>query len=167
MTAATSATPRRRELTLLDCFGIGINGVIGSGIFLLPAVLYRRAGGVSPLAWLLVGGLCALVALCFAEAAGTTDRSGGAYRYASDAFGPRIGFAVGWITLVSSLFGYAAVARGFSQHVAWMVGAGGSFLAERAVAVLLIATLALVNVLGLKPSARLGDGVSLVKALAL
>ena len=42
-----------------------------------------------------MGSLCALVALCFAEAAGRTDRSGGPYRYACDAYGPTIGFAVG------------------------------------------------------------------------
>ena len=77
----------KRQLTLLDCFGLGINGIIGSGIFLLPATLYRSAGGRSPLAWLLVGSLCTLVALCFAEAAGRTDRSGGPYRFACDAFG--------------------------------------------------------------------------------
>jgi len=39
-----------RQLTLIDCFGLGINGIIGSGIFLLPSALQRRAGGHSPLA---------------------------------------------------------------------------------------------------------------------
>ena len=104
-----------RELTLFDCFGLGINGIIGSGIFLLPAALQRRAGAQSPLAWLAVGSLCTLIALCFAEAASRTDRSGGPYRYAVEAFGPLVGFAVGWITMVSSLLGYAAVARGFAD----------------------------------------------------
>ena len=67
----------RRELRLIDCFGIGVNGIVGSGIFLLPAIVFRRAGGMSPLAWLAVGTLCALVALCFAEAAGRTSDSAG------------------------------------------------------------------------------------------
>ena len=55
-----------RRLTLLDCVGIGVNGIIGMGIFLLPAAVYRHAGGRSPLAWLLCGALCFLVGLCFA-----------------------------------------------------------------------------------------------------
>src|SRR5215470_18092772 len=96
----SSASGARRQLGLIDCFGIGINGILGSGIFFLPAVVHRAAGGRAYLAWLLVGGLCSLVALCFAEAASRTDRSGGPYRYASEAFGGHFGFAIGWVTLV-------------------------------------------------------------------
>jgi basic amino acid/polyamine antiporter, APA family len=75
-------------LTLIDCFGLGINGILGSGIFLLPAALQRRAGAG------LVGSgqLCTLIALCFAEAASRTDRSGGPYRYAVEAFGSPVEF---------------------------------------------------------------------------
>ena len=80
----------------------------------------------SPLAWLVVGSLCTLIALCFAEAASRTDRSGGPYRYAVEAFGPLVGFAVGWITMISSLLGYAGVARGFAVHAAFLVGGGDS-----------------------------------------
>src|SRR5439155_20073871 len=150
-----------------DCFGLGVNGIIGSGIFLLPAALARRAGGRSPLAWLLVGGLCALVALCFAEMAGRTDRSGGPYRYACDAFGPRVGFAVGWITVVSSLLGYSAVARGFAEHAALVAGARGSAWAEDVTAGALVALLAVVNVVGVKPSARVGNAIGALKLLGL
>lgn len=162
-------SPPRRELTLLDCFGLGINGIIGSGIFLLPATMYRRAGGLSPVAWLGTGALCILVALCFAEAASRTDRSGGPYRYACDAFGPHVGFAVGWITLTSSMLGYAAVARGFAEHAAWIVVRHGAPTrgAEVAIVVGLIATLGAINVLGLKPSARTSDVVGALKVLAL
>ena len=129
----------KRELTLLDCFGLGINGIIGSGIFLLPAALQRRAGGQSPLAWLAVGGLCTLIALCFAEASSRTDRSGGPYRYAVEAFGPLIGFAVGWITMILSRLGYAAVARGFAEHAAFLVGGGESLVTLIVCVVVLVA----------------------------
>ncbi len=157
----------KRQLTLVDCFGLGINGIIGSGIFLLPAALQRRAGSHSPLAWLLVGSLCTLIALCFAEAASRTDRSGGPYRYAVEAFGPLIGFAVGWITMVSSLLGYAAVARGFAEHAAFLFGGADRPGALVAAVVLLVGGLALVNVVGIKPSARTGDALSVVKILGL
>lgn len=156
----------RRELTLLDCFGLGVNGIIGSGIFLLPAAMYRRGGGASPLAWLIVGGLCAVVALCFAEAAARTDRSGGPYRYACDAFGPHVGFVVGWITLVSSVLGYAAVARGFAEHAAYFIG-GDPGLVRAGVIVALVCGLGLLNVVGLKPSARTADLTGFIKVAGL
>ena len=163
------APSRARQLTLLDCFGLGVNGIIGSGIFLLPATLYRRAGGLSPLAWLAVGGLCVLVALCFAEAAGRTDRSGGPYRYAVDAFGPHVGFAVGWITLTSSILGYAAVSRGFAEHAAYLLG-GDALRVGRETALVVVALvgfLAALNVIGIRPSARTADAVGVVKILGL
>jgi len=160
-----------RQLTLWDCFGLGVNGILGSGIFLLPAALYRRAGGASPLAWLVVGGLCALVALCFAEAAGRPgigDRSGGPYRYACSAFGLNVGFAVGWITLVSSLLGYAAVARGFAEHAAWLLAGVLPVETARAlVVVTLVTALAAVNVAGLRPGARTSDFVAVAKLVGL
>jgi len=156
-----------RELTLFDCFGLGINGIIGSGIFLLPAALQRRAGAQSPLAWLAVGSLCTLIALCFAEASSRTDRSGGPYRYAVEAFGPLVGFAVGWITMISSLLGYAGVARGFAIHAAFLVGGGQSLPVLFAAVTLVVTLLAVVNIVGLKPSARVGDGISVVKVLGL
>lgn len=166
-----SAAPKR-QLTLLDCFGIGINGIIGSGIFLLPSTLARRAGGASPLSWLVVGGLCTLVAITFAQAAARTELSGGPYRYARDAFGPFVAFVIGWITLASSLLGYAAVARGFADHGAWLLGdAVSSSLDARLTAplvlVALVGGLALLNVVGVRPSARTGDAVGLVKIGAL
>jgi len=156
-----------RQLTLIDCFGLGINGILGSGIFLLPAALQRRAGSQSPLAWLVVGSLCTLIALCFAEAASRTDRSGGPYRYAVEAFGPLIGFAVGWITMVSSLLGYAAVARGFAEHAAFLVGGGDSTTALVVWTIIVVTFLAIVNVIGIKPSARVGDAISVIKVLGL
>ena len=156
-----------RQLTLIDCFGLGINGILGSGIFLLPAALQRRAGSHSPLAWLVVGSLCTLIALCFAEAASRTDRSGGPYRYAVEAFGPLVGFAVGWITMVSSLLGYAAVARGFAEHAAFLVGGGESQTALIAGVVALVTLLGVLNFIGIKPSARTGDVISVIKVLGL
>lgn len=162
----------KRQLTLLDCFGIGVNGIIGSGIFLLPSTLARRAGGASPISWLVVGGLCTLVAITFAQASARTELSGGPYRYARDAFGPLVAFVVGWITLASSLLGYAAVARGFADHAAWLLrdvvsSSLDARLIAPAVLVALVGGLALLNVVGVRPSARTGDAVGLVKIGAL
>ena len=160
-----------RQLTLIDCLGIGINGIVGSGIFLLPAVLWRKAGSQAPWAWFVAGGLCCLVALVFAEAAGRTDRSGGPYRYACDAFGPHVGFAVGWVTLVSVLLGYSAVARGFGTTAAQicrdMFGLQLGNQGVVALSCLVVVLLSVVNILGVRSSARTSDVISAVKLLSL
>jgi APA family basic amino acid/polyamine antiporter len=157
----------KRQLTLIDCLGIGINGIVGSGIFFLPAALWRSAGGRGPLAWLIVGSLCCLVALCFAEAASRTDRSGGPYRYACDAFGPYVGFGIGWVTLLSTILGYAAVARGFGITAAGFIGQGGHTSVEILLSCMMVGGLCAINILGVRSSARTGDVISAIKILSL
>ena len=156
-----------RPLGFVDCLALGINGIIGSGIFFLPAVLQNKAGSWSWLSWLVVGGLCIVVALCFAEAASRTRVSGGPYRYAVDAFGAYAGFAVGWITLTSSVLGYAAVARGFAEHGVALIGASteGPWLVALVLA--LVAGLGALNAWGVRLGARTGDVVGAAKLVAL
>src|SRR5207302_6433561 len=93
---ARQYTVVKRELTLIDAVGIGINGIVGSGIYLLVAPLARVGRGSSVFGVLACGALCVLIALCFAELSSMYDRSGGPYVYARDAFGPAVGFAVRW-----------------------------------------------------------------------
>jgi APA family basic amino acid/polyamine antiporter len=71
---------------------------IGSGIFRTPGLVARQLGRpwLTFVAWLLGGVLAFLGALCFAELATRHPKAGGKYVYAREAFGPRIGFVVGW-----------------------------------------------------------------------
>lgn len=71
---------------------------IGSGIFRTPGLVAHELGRpwLTFVAWLLGGLLAFLGALCFAELATRHPKAGGKYVYASEAFGPRIGFVVGW-----------------------------------------------------------------------
>src|SRR5260370_28037590 len=85
----------RRRLSLFDCVCIGINGIVGSGIYLLIAPLAALAGYASVVGILTCGVLCILVGLCFAELSGMFDRSGGPHVYARTAFGRYFRFLVG------------------------------------------------------------------------
>jgi amino acid transporter len=72
-----------------------------------------------------------------------------------------------WITMVSSLLGYAAVARGFAEHAAFLVGGGENQTALIAGVVALVTLLGVLNFIGIKPSARTGDVMSVIKVLGL
>ena len=85
-----------------------VNGVIGSGIFGLPSAVAALTGSWSPLAVLIAGACIFLVLLCFAEVGSRFDQAGGPYLYAREAFGPLVGFQVGWLLLVSRLLACAA-----------------------------------------------------------
>jgi len=82
--------------------------VIGSGIFGLPSAVAALTGSWSPLAVLIAGACIFLVLLCFAEVGSRFDQAGGPYLYAREAFGPLVGFQVGWLLLVSRLLACAA-----------------------------------------------------------
>jgi amino acid transporter len=160
-----SAAPKR--LTLLDCVGLGINGIIGTGIFLLPAKVFGKSGGMSWAAWLAIGGLCLLVGLCFCEASGRADRNGGPLLYAREAFGRWIGFGVGWMSLASAVFSYGAVARGFGRNISYLVPALQQTGPQIALALVVIFGLAALNYCGVKPGALVSDFFSGAKLVPL
>ncbi|MDX2154669.1 MAG: amino acid permease [Bryobacteraceae bacterium] len=98
---------------------IAVNGVIGAGIFVLPATVAGILGEASPLAYVVAGAAAVLIALSFAEAGSYFDRAGGPYLYAREAFGPFVGFEVGWMFLLGRLAGAAAIANAFAAYLGY------------------------------------------------
>ena len=78
-----------------------VNAIIGAGILGLPGRAYALAGSWSLLAWVLCAILMGAVALCFAEVGSRFTQTGGPYLYARVAFGPMVGFMVGWVTYLT------------------------------------------------------------------
>jgi len=165
--ALEEAARVKSRLTLVDCLGIGINGIIGSGIFLLPARVFAHAGGLAWASWFAVGGVCLLVGLCFGEAASGTERSGGPYAYARAAFGDWVGFAVGWMAFASVVLSYGAVARALGRNLSYIAPSLSAPLAQGALAAAVVAALALLNWRGVKPGAVASDVFSGAKLLPL
>ena len=87
---------------------VGFNGVVGSGIFALPALLFVAAGTFSPFAILVFACLYATVIAVVAKLSTVFRQSGGHQLYAEHAFGPVVGFQIGWFSLVASMSGAAA-----------------------------------------------------------
>lgn len=157
----------RRTLGRFDITCLGLNAIVGSGIFLLPDDLYRELGVLSPLAFV----CCALgllpIALCYARAASTCEKSGGPYVYASEAFGPRVGFAVGWMCFTNSVFSFAAVAAAAAAYAARLMPALGDPVTQKVVSVCVIAGFAALNYRGAKPGAVAVDSFTAGKFLVL
>ena len=155
----------RRELSLLDTVGIGVNGIVGSGIYLLVAPLAQVGKGSSVAGVLMCGALCILIALCFAELSSMYDRSGGPYVYAREAFGDVVGYGVGWLGMAQGVLGLAAVSVGFAGALARFVPAASTARAEIAVA--LICGLGAINYAGVKAGARTSNVLSVIKIAPL
>lgn len=157
----------RRSLTLTAVVALGINGVIGQGIFLLPGKAAARMGPASVLALLTGAVLCLLIALCFAEVGSRFRGTGGAYLYAKEAFGDFIGFEVGWMTCCVAVIAWAALSVGFTKVLGHFIPVIASGLPQKITAVTLMFSLAGVNILGAKQGAAVSTFFSIAKLVPL
>jgi APA family basic amino acid/polyamine antiporter len=144
-----------------------VNDVVGSGIYLLPAAAAALLGGASVWAVLLAGVAAALLVLCFAEASSYFDQPGGAYLYTREAFGPLVGFEVGWMTWLSRVAAIASMADGLVQAVAFFWPQAGSRWARAAIICGLVLILAGINVRGVKAGARTAIALVIAKMVPL
>jgi amino acid transporter len=156
-----------REVGLLGLTAIAINGVIGSGIFVLPATVAGLMGDASPVAYLVAGSLTGLVVLCFAEAGSLFEQTGGPYIYAREAFGRFIGFEVGFMFFLSRLAAGAAIANAFTAYVAQFWPDVGAGVGRAAVITLLVGVLTAVNLVGVRYGSWTVNVLTVAKLLPL
>jgi amino acid transporter len=144
-----------------------INSVIGSGIFGLPAVIAAATGAFSPLVALFAGLGIGLVALCFAEVGSRFREHGGVYLYSREAYGPFVGFEVGWLLIWTRLLSAAANFNLFVLYLAelWPEAAAG---VPRAIVMTgLAGTVAYMNVIGVRSAAWAIDLFTIAKLAPL
>lgn len=157
----------KRPLGVFSLLALGLNGIVGVGIFFAPPVVARNVPGYAGLlVYVAVVLACLPIALVYARLGARFEADGGPYLYARAAFGQAAAFGIGWITYVSALFSTSTVAVGFVDALAPSVGvatAAGRALLGCAVVTGLTALLAL----GLRVSALVWSGVTVVKLAPL
>ena len=138
-----------------------VNGVIGAGIFTLPAAVALLAGPAAPAAYILCAIIMAGIVICFAEAGSRVPTSGGAYGTVEAAFGPAAGFVTGMLLLASDALASAGVAAAITD----MLGAVG--LHRVALLLAIYATVAGINLLPVRQTTRLITAGTALKLLPL
>ena len=160
-------TDKKDKFGLWSIVLLGINGIIGTGIFLLPNRAYALMGPSSLLILLFDAFLAGCLALCFAEVAGFFSRNGGPYLYAKAAFGDFVGYEVGVLKLVVTIIAWAAMAVGFATAL----GAAFPFFAgdtmKNLIAAVLIGGLTIMNIAGVKISKILNNLMTISKLVPL
>ena len=157
--------PLRRSLKLFDIVALGVNGVIGTGIFFLPGKVAAMMGPAALLTFLISAILCSLLILCFAELASRFTATGGPMLYAEAAFGRTAGFVVGWLSWLTRTIAWAALANGLFTAASTLVPGVEShrvaFLAAT------IAALGGVNVIGVALGSRITNVITIAKLLPI
>ena len=157
-----------RRLGLVTTTLMVVGGIIGSGIFLNPAVVAQRVGTASltMVAWGAGAVVAILGAFLFAELGARRPAAGGGYVYVRDAFGPLPGFLYGWALLVAIASGaVAAVAVTFASYLVALLGA--SPVLVRPIACGAIGLVGAVNCLGVAPGAMVQNVFTVLKLAAI
>lgn len=143
------------------------NVMIGSGIFVLPAIVAGMMGAAAPVAYVACALAMGLIVLCFAEAGSRVSLTGGPYAYVGVALGPFVGFLAGVLLWLLSLFATAAVASALAGAAAvfWEPLARGIPRALFLAAVFV--GLGWVNVRGVRQGRRVVELVTIAKLLPL
>jgi APA family basic amino acid/polyamine antiporter len=199
----------KRTLSAFDLVMLGIGAVIGAGIFSSigtaavgevaadGSVTRYGAGPALVLSFVLLGGVCALAGLCYAELTALIPVSGSAYTYAYATLGELVAWIIGWDLILEYAVGNVAVAIAWSGYFASLLRAFGielpfwlchsyrdvalsypdrlgelplAFGAPVAVnvpAMLIVALITWVLVLGIKESARVNNAMVVLKLLVL
>jgi basic amino acid/polyamine antiporter, APA family len=156
-----------RALRAWDLTAIGINGVIGAGIFILPATVAQLLGTAAPLAYLLSATVVSLVALCFAEAGSYFTTAGGPYLYAWKAFGPFLGFQVGWVTWLLRATSLGALSVGLVTYLGYFWSAAAQGWRRTLIVAAVVFFLVVVNIAGVRSGAWVVNVLTAAKLLPL
>ena len=157
-----------RVLTLLDATMINAGGIIGSGIFMVPATIALLTGSTSLiLAVWVFGGLISLFgALSVAELGAAMPRAGGQFVYLNEAYGPVWGYLYGWSCVaVINTASIAAVGVAFSEYLSFFFPL--STMGIKSVAILSVILLTIINILDVKSGARAQNIFTLLKIGAI
>ena len=127
----------KRVLGAGDLIMLAIGAVIGAGIFGAigtaaagqiaadGTVIRYPAGPALVFSFILLGGACALAALCYAELASMIPQAGGAYAYSYAALGELVAWIIGWDLILEYAVGNVAVAISWGDYFNSLVGTFG------------------------------------------
>ena len=144
-----------------------INVTIGAGIFVLPAQVAAALGPAAPIAYLASAALMTLIVLCFASAGSRVSLTGGLYSYIEVAFGGFPGFIGGVLYWSTASFSVATVATAFAGSLGVIWAPLGAGVPRVLVLAVLFASLASINIRGVKPGVRVVEALTAAKLLPL
>ena len=156
----------RSRLGMFDLTMIIISLVIGVGIFKTPAIVAGKAGSpaVFYMAWIAGGIISIFGALTFAEIGSRYPVAGGFYKIFSYCYHPAFAFMVNWIVVISNAGATAAVAIMGAEYIApVLLPTVPHDTAIQVITVSAVVILYVINMIGIRVSAKLLNGLMLVK----
>lgn len=157
----------KQKLGFMSIVLLGINMIIGTGIFLLPASVYQQVGTHSIFLVLVTAILTICIALCFAEGAGIYTKNGGAYVYTKETLGEFPAFIVGFMGIAIGVIAWATIVNAFVITLFSTLGIVPTVLLKNIGITLFILFLTIINLLGVHFTKKVGNIITIGKLLPL
>ncbi len=128
LTEGESLHTLKRSLGAGDLIMLAIGAVIGAGIFgaigtaaagqvdASGAVVRTGAGPALVFSFLMLGAICTLAGLCYAELASMIPQAGSAYAYSYATLGELVAWIIGWDLILEYAVGNVAVAISWGDY---------------------------------------------------
>lgn len=174
-----------RGLTRWHALAIVVGSILGTGIYIRPASIAQLLGSPTLVlvVWLCAGLLSLAGALTYAELAALIPRSGGEYAFLRTTLGELPAFLFGWMRLTVSVGTCAALAVAVTVFLSDLVPLGQPWVQlgvpwphsrllielglRQVLAVLIILSLAVLNLRGVGHAGRFQAGVTALKVIGL
>ncbi len=163
-----------RVLGLTDAVMLVVGSIIGSGIFLKPAVVAGELGAFGPIlaVWVLMGLVTFCGALALAELAAMLPQAGGPYVYLREAYGKLPAFLWGWtefwIIRTGSLGALSAATAIYLNEVVRLSGGRPLTLREQElIALAIVLVLSVVNLFSTRWGASVQNVTVVIKVAFL
>jgi amino acid transporter len=156
-----------RGIRRWDLVAIAINGIIGGGIFGLPAPVFKLIGSYSLIAFAVCAVVVTLIILCFAEVGSRFEETGGPYLYAREAFGPTVGFEIGWLIWLARLTAFAANCNLLVAYIGYFFPAATGTVWRASIIILVVTVLMIINIMGIRQAAIVSNLFTVGKLIPL
>jgi APA family basic amino acid/polyamine antiporter len=156
-----------RGIRRWDLVAITINGIIGAGIFGLPAKVYSLIGTYSIIAFIACALVVAMIIVCFAEVSSRFDDTGGPYLYAREAFNPAVAFEIGWLIWLVRVTAFAANCNLLINYLSYFWSSATDSFWRASVIILVVVVLAIINLLGIRQAAIVSNVFTIGKLVPI
>ncbi len=158
----------KREIGIRSLALAILNITVGSGIFVIPAIIAEGLGATAIVAYFVCGLLIFLIALCFADVGSKTKISGGTYTYIETAFGPFAGFLANNIYWIGGcVFADAAIANALADTLKYFFPFLENEIYRGLFLFVVFSLVALLNIRSVKNGVRFIEFTSLAKLIPL
>ncbi len=154
-------------MSKLALLALGINGIIGSGVFVLPGKLGQSLGIWAAVLFFVCGLMLTPIALVYAELSSRFDSNGGPYEFALKTLGKESAFPIGWLNWFTCIVSTSTVSSAFPIYLEYFFPNQFPMVVSQVLAGAMILLFAFINTFGIRYGSKTMTMITWIKIAPL